>query len=146
MNLKLKAQSSKLQLKTQSIKGGVGMKNQYSSDSKTRAYRFALMVIKLVDKLPRDTTCLIIGKQLIRSATSFGANIVEAQSGSSRRDFINFFNHALKSSNESKFWLNLLKDSEKTSISEIREIVQECEEISKILASSLLTLKGKRRF
>ena len=81
----------------------------YNSKGKTdtyqRAYKFALAIIRLVDKLPKDTASLIIGRQLLRSATSIGANIMEGRAGSSKRDFTNFFNHALKSANESKFWL-----------------------------------------
>lgn len=115
-------------------------------DTKARTYRFALGVIKLIDKLPRDMTCSIIGKQLLRSATSIGANVIEARAASSRRDFINFFNHALKSSNESRFWLNLLQDSGKIGLAEICEVAQECAEIGNILAASILTLKEKRKF
>ena len=69
-----------------------------------RSYKYALAIIKLIDGLPREQTSMVIGKHLLRSATSIGANIIEAKSASSRRDFINFYTHSLKSANESKFW------------------------------------------
>lgn len=115
------------------------------TDLKVRAYWYALAVIKLIDRLPKETTCFVIGKQLLRSATSIGANIIEAKAASSRRDFTNFFNHSLKSANESKFWLGLLKDCNKGPAEEINKLLQETTEIANILASSILTLKGKNK-
>ena len=72
-------------------------------DLKKRSYIYSLDVIKFLECLPKDYIAQTIGKQLLRSATSVGANIVEAQAASSKKDFANFYNHALKSSNESKF-------------------------------------------
>ena len=118
----------------------------YKDDIKVRAYRYALESIKMIDKLPRDMTCLIIGKQLLRSATSIGANVIEARSASSRRDFTNFLNHALKSANESRFWLELIRDSDKMKPEEIEGIIRETKEIANILASSIISLKRKPKF
>src|SRR3990167_6852991 len=79
-----------------------------------RAYTYSLDIIRFIDLLNKqDFVVQIIAKQLLRSLTSIGANIIEAQAASSKRDFINFLNHALKSANESKFWLGLLRDSGK---------------------------------
>jgi four helix bundle protein len=91
-----------------------------------------------------DFVILVIAKQLLRSATSIGANIIEAQAGSSRKDFTNFFSYALKSANESKFWLGLLRDSNKASTDAIIPVITETTELANILASSILTLKGKK--
>lgn len=60
------------------------------------------------------------------------------------KDFINFFSYALKSANESKVWLSLLRDTNKGNIDEIDKLLKELIEISKVLASSILTLKGKK--
>lgn len=87
---------------------------------------------------------MVIGKQLLRSATSVGANIIEAKSASSRRDFINFYTHSLKSANESKFWLGLLRDSGKMAGDDSHALLQETIEISNILAASILTLKSRK--
>ena len=72
------------------------------------------------------------------------ANYIEAQSASSKKDFINFFTHSLKSANESKFWLALLRDTKKSPEKEISILLDELTEISNILASSILKMKGKR--
>lgn len=111
---------------------------------KKRAYVYALEIIKFLDDLPNDYISQTMGKQLLRSATSIGANITEAQASSSKKDFTNFYNHSLKSANESKFWLGLLKDSGKTPVDKINPILNETNELSNILASSILTMKGKR--
>ncbi|MDO8559632.1 MAG: four helix bundle protein [bacterium] len=114
-------------------------------DLKHRAYLFALRVIKFIATLDqRDSVVQVIAKQLLRSATSIGANIIEAQAGSSKKDFTNFFTHALKSANESKFWLGLLRDSGKASAESADALLQETNELANILGSSILTLKGKR--
>lgn len=119
--------------------------NQNSKfDIKQRAYRFALKIIALIDSLSNCRANIVIGDQLIRSGTSIGANIIEAQSASSKKDFKNFLNHALKSANETKFWLALLRDSGKKSNDEINPLMNETRELANILASSILTLKNKK--
>ena len=60
-------------------------------DSKTRTYQFTLRIIRFIDSLPSDMSTKIIARQLLRAATSIGANIVEAQASPSRKDFTNFF-------------------------------------------------------
>jgi len=112
---------------------------------KQRAYLYALDVIKLLDQLNKsDLSVKVIAQQLMRSATSIGANIIEAQASSSKKEFTNFLNHSLKSANESKFWLSLLKDSGKAKFDLTNKLLIETKEIANILASSILTLKGKR--
>lgn len=124
------------------------MKNHNSkpkTETKKRAYWYALEIIRFLDKLPKsDLTCQVIAKQLIRSATSIGANIIEAHASSSKKEFTNFFHHSLKSANESKFWLCLLRDSGKAEKELVKPLLAETEELAKILASSILTLKGKK--
>ncbi len=86
-----------------------------------------------------------ISDQLLRSATSIGANIVEAKSSSSKREFIKYYEIALKSSNATKYWLCLLRDSKiSTEIEKVTILLNEAIEISNMLASALLTMKGKR--
>jgi len=121
--------------------------SKFKIDLKKRAYLYALDIIKFIDSLPKnDFSAQVIAKQLIRSATSIGANIIEAQAGSTKKDFTNFFSYALKSANESKFWLGLLRDSGKADKNKINDLIQETAEMANILASSILTLKGKRKF
>jgi len=114
-------------------------------DLKRRAYVYALSVMKFIDFLDRkDLSVDVISKQLLRSATSIGANIIEAQAGSSKKDFTNFFSYALKSANESKFWLGLLRDSSKVDTNKVNFLLQETVELANILGSSILTLKGRK--
>jgi len=125
------------------------MKNynsKFKIDIKKRTYLYALNIIKFLDQLSKnDLSCEVIGKQLLRSATSIGANIVEAQAASSKKDFTNFLNHSLKSSNESKFWLGLLRDSNKATKESVNPLLAETKELANILASSILKLKGKNK-
>jgi four helix bundle protein len=112
---------------------------------KQRAYLYALKIIKLIDSSDKkDLSTQIIFRQLLRSATSVGANIIEAQAGSTKKDFTNFFSYALKSANESIFWINLLKDSNKIKSEEIDFLLKETKEIANILGSSILTLRNKK--
>lgn len=116
-----------------------------SVNLKQRTYLYALAVIRFIDKLDkRDYSIQVISRQLLRSASSIGANVIEAQAGSTRKDFTNFFRHALKSANESVFWLGLLRDSDKSDKNESNNLLLETKEIANILGSSILTLKEKK--
>ena len=78
------------------------MKNHNSklkTPLKDWAYNYAIKIIEFMDTLPKDNSTNVIVNQLLRSATSIGANVIEAQASSSKRDFANFFNHSLKSAN-----------------------------------------------
>lgn len=118
--------------------------SKFKNEFKKRLYNWVLRLVKFIDKLPKDSVSSVMGKQLLRSGTSILANYVEANSASSRKDFINFFTHSLKSANESKVWLSLLKDLDKGDKAEVEWLLKELLEISNVIASSILTLKGKR--
>lgn len=110
-----------------------------------KAFILARKIIALVDKFPNKRSAWIIADQLLRAATSIGANIIEAQAASSKKDFVNFLNHALKSGNETKFWLALSKDISLENKEEINSLLKEVDELVKILGSSIATLKGKKK-
>ena len=116
-------------------------KEKLKSDFKKRLYEFTLKLIEFIDKLPKDNTSRRLGDQLLRSGTSVIGNFVEGKSASSRRDFINYLTISLKSANETKLWLSLLKDSKRGRPDEVELLVHEMNEMSKILAASILTLK-----
>lgn len=119
--------------------------SKFKTDLKKRAYIFAISIINFIDHLDKkDFSIEIISKQLLRSSTSIGANIIEAQAGRTKKDFTNFFTHALKSANETKFWLGLLRDAKKIDRNLINGLLQETDELSKILGASILTLQGRR--
>ena len=117
---------------------------KFKNEFKRRLYNWVLRLIKFIDKLPKDSVCSVLGKQLLRSGTSILANYIEANSASSKKDFINFFTHSLRSANESKVWLALLRDTSKGDKNELNWLLKELLEISNVLASSILTLKGKK--
>ena len=119
---------------------------KFKDEFKKRLYDWVLRLIKFIDKLPKDSVCNVLSKQLLRSGTSVLANYIEANSASSRKDFINFFTHSLKSANESKIWLTLLGDTNKGNQEELSWLLKELIEIANVLASSILTLKGKKQF
>jgi len=76
-----------------------------------RCFHFAKDVIKFIEECRYPRIHFSIFDQLLRSATSIGANVVEGGSGSTKKDFINFFCVALKSANETKYWLCLIRDT-----------------------------------
>jgi len=117
---------------------------KFKNEFKNRLYSWVLRLIKFIDKLPKDSVSNVLGKQLLRSGTSILANYIEANSASSKKDFINFFTHSLKSANESKIWLALLRDTDKGDKNELERLLKESIETANILASSILTLKGKK--
>ncbi|HIH47210.1 TPA: four helix bundle protein [Candidatus Woesearchaeota archaeon] len=117
----------------------------YKTEFNKRIYKYALDIIRFVEKLPKETTSQVLAKQLIRSGTSVSANIIEAQSASSKKDYINFYTIALKSANESKLWISLLRDTGKTNKEEAAKLLTETIEIAKILGASVITMKNKNK-
>ncbi len=109
-----------------------------------RVYQYAKKILALIKNLPKDYGSQILGRQLVRSGTSVAANIIEAKAASSKKDYINFFHYALKSANESKLWLALLRDTDEKNGAQIKELLKETVEIANILAASILTMKNKR--
>ncbi len=119
-------------------------KSKFKNDFKKRLYSFVLKLIEFLDNLPKDNVSKRLGDQLLRSVTSILGNYVEGQSASSKKDFTSYFNYSLKSTNESKLWINLLRDSKRVTSEQVVWFLDELDEIGKIFASSILTLKGKR--
>jgi len=111
---------------------------------KYRAYQFSIKIVKFVSTLPNKKVFWVISDQLLRAATSIGANIIEAQAASSKRDFIRFYEIALKSANETKYWLGILRDATETDKEKVNLFLEEVSELANILGASLLTLKGKK--
>ena len=130
------AESSKLKTQSQNSK--------VKSALRERCYDYSVKTIKFIESLPEKRINWVLSNQLLHSATSIGANIVEAKSASSKKDFIRFYEIALKSANETIYWLGLLRDALNINGSEIEYLVKETEELSKIIAASLLTMKNKR--
>ena len=109
-----------------------------------RAYQFSLRIIMLEGEFPAKRVFWIMGDQLLRAATSIGANLIEAKSSSSKRDFIKFYEIALKGANGTRYWLSLLKDAKLVNAEKINPLIAEAREIANMIGSSLLTLKNKK--
>nr|BFF38718.1 four helix bundle protein [Tenacibaculum mesophilum] len=106
-----------------------------------KSYDFALLIIKLSKKLMKENKEFILSKQIVRSGTSVGANIVEANGAISKADFSAKISIAYKECLETKYWLSLLKDSEEIRIEEYKELFEKADEIAKILFSILKTTR-----
>ncbi len=120
-------------------------KSKYKKEFKKRLYEFVLRLIKFIGTLNfKDPVCRVISDQLTRSGTSVLSNYIEGQSSGSKKEFINFFTYSLKSANESKVWIALLRDTNKCKKLEADWLLKEISEIANIFGSSILKLKGKR--
>lgn len=119
-------------------------KAKFKNEFKARLYNLVLKLISFLEKLPKDRITQVVVDQLMRSGTSIIGNYIEAQASSSRKDFTNFFNHSLKSANESKLWVAILRDTKKSSTEDSNWFLRELDEISNIFGSSILKLRGKK--
>jgi len=118
---------------------------EFSDEMKVRIYKWILRLIKFIDTLPKnDPVCRVTIDQLIRCGTSVGANYVEAIGSGTKKGFAQFVEYSLKSGNESKFWLALLRDSRSINKEEANILLKEIDELTKILGSSLGTMRNKK--
>ena len=116
----------------------------FKTKLKRRLYNIALDTIKFIDKLDqRDLAVRKLSDQLLRSSTSIIGNYIEGESATSDKELIKYLNIALRSSNETKLWLCMLKDSGRAKKEQIETTLNELNEISKILATSIISLKKK---
>lgn len=108
-----------------------------------KALLFAARVVKLYRYLSNEKKETIISKQIIRSATSIGANANEAVYGISKADFIAKLQISLKETAETEYWLRLLQLSNYLNENEAQSLINDCLEIKRILISTLKTAKGE---
>ena len=107
-----------------------------------KSYAFALSVIQLYKQLVEKKE-YVLSKQILRSGTSVGANINEAISGESKKDFVHKLGISVKEARETSYWLNLLKDSDYITPDDFNRLNNSCDELIKILNSIILTTKQK---
>ncbi|MCP3932551.1 MAG: four helix bundle protein [Bacteroidetes bacterium] len=103
-----------------------------------KTYDFALEIIKLYKRMVKQNE-YILSKQLIRAGTSIGANVEEAIAAQSRKDFISKMSISSKEAREANYWLRLLRDSRICGNLNLASLINESEEIKKILASIVKT-------
>ncbi len=109
---------------------------------KIKSYAFALRIVKLYKFLCEDKREYVLSKQLLRSATSVGANVEEADAGQSKRDFIAKLQISLKEAKESHYWLRLLKDAEYIDVQIFDSLIKDCNELITILTAILKSSKN----
>lgn len=100
---------------------------------------FALRIINAYKYITQDKQEYILSKQLLRSGTSVGAMIKEAEFAESKMDFIHKLNVTLKEANETRYWLMLLKGAEYISVSAYESIEEDCNELIRLLVSIIKT-------
>ncbi|MBR7061842.1 MAG: four helix bundle protein [Clostridia bacterium] len=109
-----------------------------------KSTKFAVKIIKLCKWLSVEKKEYIVSKQLLRSGTSIGANVAEAQQAQSAADFIAKNSIALKEAAETKYWLRLLKEADYIAPSEVDPVLAECIELEKILYTIIRTKRFKK--
>ena len=109
-----------------------------------RTSAYALRVIKLYRYIQNDSVGRILGKQLLRSGTSVGANVHEAQGAQSRADFIAKISIAHKEILETAYWLKLLVEANIVPEEKMAELMDETSQLTKIISSILITSKKNR--
>ena len=105
-----------------------------------KSFQFSVSSINYYRKSIKYNEHIILN-QFLRSATSIGANVREAQHAQSKKDFINKMYIALKEANETEYWLELLKKSNSYNINDIENLMNQCIELNKILFSLIKTSK-----
>lgn len=111
-------------------------------ETRERTFQFAVRVTKLVRQMPRTLDAVEIGRQLIRSGTSVGANVEEAHGAESQRDFVHKMSIARKEARESRYWPRLIQASI-TDSEETQALIQESDELVRILSAIVASAKKK---
>ena len=107
-----------------------------------KSYSFSLKIVKLYKYLNYEKKEFVLSKQILKSGTSIGANVVEGQAAISKRDFVSKNSIALKETRETNYWLRLLKDSQYL-LDEHNQLLNDCNELNKILTSIVKTAQNK---
>lgn len=108
-----------------------------------KSEQFAVRIVNLYKYLTEKQKESILSKQILRSGTSIGANIAEAQCASSKKDWVAKLQISYKECSETKYWLRLLKNTKYINEKEFESIYLECDEIIKILAATIKTTRAK---
>ena len=107
-----------------------------------RTFKFGVRIIKLANSLPRSPAGYAIANQLVRAGTAIGANLEEAQSAHSKKAFIHGVTISLKEARECYYWLRIVLESKLTEEKKLEAILDENEQIVKILVSIIKKAKS----
>ena len=106
-----------------------------------KTFKFAVRIVKLHKYLKDEKKEYVLSKQVLRCGTSIGANVEEAIGGRTKKDFVNVLTIAYKEARETKYWLKLLSECEYLEKNLFNSIYNDCDEISKILSSIIISSK-----
>jgi four helix bundle protein len=120
------------------------MSHQTPVNLQTRTKQFALRIIRLFSALPNGTVAQTLGKQLLRSGTSVGANYREACRARSSAEFVSKLEISLQELAETEYWLELLAESGIVGADRLKELFAETKELTAILVASARTAKGNK--
>ena len=113
-----------------------------NSTIQEKSFQFAVRIVKLCRHLQTEKKEFILSKQLLRSGTSIGANVAEAQQAQSRADFIAKLNIALKEASETEYWLRLLHETDYFENKSFQSIWSDCNEVKSLLVSIVKSSKN----
>ena len=113
-----------------------------NSTIQEKSFQFAVRIVKLCRHLQTEKKEFILTKQLLRSGTSIGANVAEAQQAQSRPDFIAKLNIALKEASETEYWLRLLHETDYLEDKSFQSIWSDCNEVKSLLVSIVKSSKN----
>ena len=106
-----------------------------------KSFQLAIRIVRLYQYLRSKKKEFVLSKQLLRSGTSIGANIAEAQQAQSRADFLSKINISLKEAAETEYWLRLLRATDYLEEKEFQSIYDDCEQVKKLLVAIVKTTK-----
>ena len=109
---------------------------------KSKSKKFAVRIVNLYKYLCNEKNEYVLSKQILRSGTSIGANITEAECASSKKDFLNKMYIAFKECAETLYWLVLLFETDYLTNNEYKSIFDDCSELKKLLSSITKTVKN----
>ena len=121
--------------------GKLKVSNQMENVIEIKSIDFAVRIINLYKYLTAIKKEYVLSKQLLRSGTSVGANVAEAEQAQSRPDFVSKMNIALKETSETKYWIKLLKATDFLSEKESSSLLSDCVELEKLLVSIIKSSK-----
>lgn len=110
-----------------------------------KSFKFAIRAVKLYQHLQKEKKEYVMSKQCMRSATSIGANVREAQNAESAADFIHKLSIAQKECDETIYWLELMKETDFLTVKEFRSMYKDAQSLLKIIRSIILTTKAKNK-
>lgn len=104
-----------------------------------KSFAFAVRIVKLAQFLLKERGESVLSRQVLRSGTSIGANVEEAQAAQSRMDFISKMAIASKEARETRYWLRLLKETHQLDAKHVASLLEDCEELMRLLTAIVKT-------